>query len=151
MNSIKDLLDAGAKNLLVFNQAPIQALPNFDVYHQNAYFTSLTQIGNNALNTTLISLQQNYKHASIYMFDLHALITDILSTNSSTFIDTVDACWTTFNVTTIIQNCTDPREYVFLDSIHFSSTVQKKIADAIQPFLFWNFNKHAPSPYIIPY
>jgi phospholipase/lecithinase/hemolysin len=85
------------------------------------------------------------------MFDLHALITDILSTNSSTFIDTVDACWTTFNVTTIIQNCTDPREYVFLDSIHFSSTVQKKIADAIQPFLFWNFNKHAPSPYIIPY
>ena len=150
-NSMKDLLNAGVKNLLVFNQAPIQALPNFNVYHQNAYFASLTQMANDAINTTLRSLQQNYKSACIYMFDLNALITDIVSTNSSTFTNSVDQCWANYNVTTVIQNCSDPTQYVFLDGIHFSSTVQKKIADAIQPILSWSFNKYSPGRYIIPY
>jgi len=101
--SIKALLDTGAKNLLVFNEAPIQALPIISLYHQSTYFASFTQAGNNALNATFASFQQNYPQASIYMFDLHALITNVMANNPPIFTSTVDACWTIKITTRALQ------------------------------------------------
>ncbi len=145
--SIKALLDAGAKNILVFNQPPLQALPIISAYNQNAYFAYLTKLGNDALNTTLKSFKSSYPSASICMFNLNALITKVLANSASTFTNTVSPCWTNYNVTTVIKNCPDPTKYVFIDNIHFTSPVQQQISDAIQPFISGSIL----GSYIIPY
>jgi phospholipase/lecithinase/hemolysin len=155
MNSVKDLLNAGAKNLLIFNQPPAQDLPyTTETYGSSAfikaYFTQLTNTGNSQLQSSLQALKPSYTTASINIFDLHTLITDIIASNSSNFTNTVNNCWNAVNLTTVIEYCTDPAEYIFLDPIHFSSTVQKMIANALLPFLSINYKSGTTVPYIIP-
>jgi phospholipase/lecithinase/hemolysin len=150
-NSLAALLNAGVKNLLVFNQPPGQYTPFFSAlgYATSLAVGELAQAGNIYLNAALVALKKSYPTASIYMFDTHSLITSVLASNQ--FINNNTACWTTYNATTVIKNCPDPTKYVFVDALHFSSTVEKIIADAVQPFFSWNFDKTNPGPYIIPY
>jgi outer membrane lipase/esterase len=152
-NSLVVLLNAGVKNLLVFNQPPGQYTPAFSTTPEAGLVGLLAQDGNFILNATLAGLKQNYPKANIYMFDLHSLILKVLanSNNPPTFTNNNTACWIGYNITTVIQNCPDPTKYVFVDPLHFSSTVEQIIADTVQPFFAWNLNKKNPGPYIITY
>ncbi|CAF4162295.1 unnamed protein product, partial [Adineta steineri] len=55
MNSVRDLLKFGAKNILIFNQAPIQVYPYFSRQNLSATYTALTLQINNALQASLNS------------------------------------------------------------------------------------------------
>jgi phospholipase/lecithinase/hemolysin len=138
MNSVRDLLGNGAKNILVFNQPPFYAFPYISQLNQTTYFTYLTNLGNNATGTDINVIQNNYTNSSVQIFDIYTLITRILSNNSSTFSNTVNNCWNEFNFTAIQILCPDPSKYVFLDTYHFTTLVHQLIADAIQPFLSYN-------------
>jgi phospholipase/lecithinase/hemolysin len=147
-NSLETLLNAGVKNLLVFNQPPDQYTPAIIASNQATAAAAAVQEANILLSAGLALLKISYPAASIYMFDTHSLITTVLASNQ--FINNNTACWTTVNPTTVIQNCPDPTKYVFVDEVHFSSAVEKIIADAVQPLLSFNFLNLNLGPYIIP-
>jgi phospholipase/lecithinase/hemolysin len=72
------------------------------------------------------------------MFDLNALMTKIVANQTIAFSNTVDRCWDALNLTTVAILCQDPSKYVFIDSLHLTSTVHQLIADAVSPFLSYN-------------
>jgi phospholipase/lecithinase/hemolysin len=144
MNAIEDLLTVGAKNFLIFNEAPFQAFPCYKKLNQTEFYTQLTDSFNKKLEESLAELQKSRPKTSISMFDNHALITKIISeTSSTTFTNTVDGCKERSNSQSAEQLCPDPKQYVFYDHIHFSSSVHQLITNAIQPFLSSRFRKTA--------
>lgn len=148
MNSVRDLLNAGAKNLLVFNQLPIQILPYSRRFNQSQTLMALTNIINNATVTSLSAIPKNYSNAPIYMFDYNSFITKVVSNTSSVkFANTVDGCWYVASLTRVDINCANPNEYVFIDNFHFTATVNKLIADTIQSFLSIFYRDNTPNSY----
>lgn len=135
MNSIKDLLSFGAKKLLVFNQPPINAFPYVRRLGLDAYFTYLTKQINDVLTQKLTQLQANHSDACIYMYDVHTLVNQMINnTTSIKFENVIDRCWTTVNMT-VVRLCKNPKTYVYVDSLHFTSTAHRLIANGIRPFL----------------
>jgi phospholipase/lecithinase/hemolysin len=129
------LLDIGAKYILIFNQAPVQYFPFSKPFNSPELFTYLTDQGNFYISNLTESMQLDNPQALLTIFDIYTLVLNIVTQNSTMFTNTVDNCWTNFNVTTVIQNCSNPEDYFFIDSIHFTSRAHKLIADAIRPIL----------------
>jgi phospholipase/lecithinase/hemolysin len=149
LDSVRDLLAIGAKNIIVFNSPPAQALPYNSILNQTLKYTLLTEYINTEIYTNLQALQANYTLTSkIHLFDLNAFITNIIHKPPREITNVVNNCWTAVGFTTVIQNCTDPKKYLFLDTLHFSSTVQKMIAEAIQPFFHYCYKENAHDCYI---
>jgi phospholipase/lecithinase/hemolysin len=149
LSSVKALLAIGAKNIIVFNQAPFQALPSVSILNQTAVYTALTAFLNNATYTGLQAIQTNYTHTSkLHLFDLNRLITNIIIKPPPPINNTVNNCWSVYNITAISEYCQDPNTYLFLDTIHFSAPVQKMIAEAIQPFFCHDYTENANGSYI---
>jgi phospholipase/lecithinase/hemolysin len=144
MNAIKDLLTVGGKNFLFFNIPPVQKIPYFRMFDRDGFFRALTIKTNNAILSNLRTLQKKNKKNSIHMFDLKALITNIISSASKTFLNTVDQCWKTISLTSTVQLCKDPSKYMYLDEYHYTSTVHEMIADALRPFLYYQSSDKTP-------
>ena len=135
MKSIKDLISFGAKKLLIFNQPPINALPYVRRFGFDAYFIYLTKEMNDALIKKLSRLQANHSDASIYMYDANTLVNRMIRNETSIkFKNVLEECWTTVN-RTIVRQCPNPKAYVFVDGLHFSSSAHQLIANGIRPFL----------------
>lgn len=148
MNAVNDLLHAGAKNVLIFNAPPLQAFPCYRYINRSIFYTKITSLFNTEFPRLLIQLQQTYPNASIHLFDFHALFTKIITNTASIkFTNTVDSCLDSAQPLSANKYCTNPKEYVFLDSVHFTSTVHQLIAEAIQPFLSANSQKNNPDSY----
>ena len=149
LNGVQDLLVGGAKNILVFNQPPSQDFPYIKRRNQTIIYTAITASANIGISIGLAALQRDYTNASIYMFDVYALISKILSNTSSvTFEDTVDQCWATYNTTTVLQFCSDPTKYAFLDDLHLTTPIHQIISDTIHWFLSYRFSRNTLSCYI---
>ena len=152
MNAVNDLLTAGAMNVLVFNEPPLQAFPCYRYINRSVFYTRITSLFNEEFPTSLTLLQKTYPNASIHLFNFHALFTKIIANTASTqFANTVDPCLDPAQPLSADKYCANPKEYVFLDSVHFTSTVHQLIADAIQPFLSATFQKNNPDSYIYSY
>ena len=147
MNCVQDLIGIGAKYFLIFNQVPAQLLPEIKALNQNAFFTELVRQGNDAVNTSLKTIQQNNPKTYFYIFDINRLITKVTS-DAKIFLNTVDPCWNEVNLTYIQIFCKSSSKYVFIDDLHFSDTVHQFIADAIKPFLSSYFKLGRPDSYI---
>lgn len=148
MNSVRDLLNAGAQNLLVFNQLPIQILPYSRRFNQSQTLQALTNIINNLTVTSLSAIQKNYSNAHIYMFDSNAFITKIVSNTSSVkFANTVDGCWYVASLTQVDINCANPNEYIFIDNFHFTATVNRLLAETIQTFFSMFYQNNTSNSY----
>ena len=152
-NSLVDLLRAGVKTLLVFNQPPAQYFPLYSTPTQAANAGELAREFNTDLKAKLATLKESYPQASISLFDTHSMITDVLANSQKppTFTNNSTACWTVNNLRTVTENCPDATKYVFLDNIHFTSTVHRMIADAVQPLFSWNHHKTNLRSYITTY
>ena len=136
INCLRDLIAAGAKHLLMFNQPPVQYFPYLNQLGQSALFTQLTKVANDATIAGLTILKQNNTDVSINLFDVHAVVTKIVTNNSMIhFTNTVDRCWTEFNITALGQMCSNPSEYAFIDQFHLTSEANGLIAAALRPFL----------------
>jgi phospholipase/lecithinase/hemolysin len=135
LKSAQALLDIGATNIIVFNQVPVQYFPFSKPFEAFEFFTFLTDQGNFYITNFTESIQLDNPQASLKIFDIHSLVLNIVTQNSTYFTNTVDNCWINFNVTTVLELCPNPEEYLFVDTIHFTSSGHKLIADAIRPFL----------------
>ena len=139
LKSAQSLLDIGAKNLLVFNQVPVQYFPFTKPFGAPELFIYLTEQANFHLLNFTESIQINNPQASLKIFDIHSLILNIVTENSTNFTNTADNCWENVNVTTVLQFCTDPDEYFFVDTLHFTSRAHGLIADAVSQFLLESY------------
>ena len=148
MNSVRDLLNAGVKNLLVFNQIPGYLTPFGRRLNQPVLLSAFAVGTNNAIAAGLAALKPLYPNSSLHLFDVHGLLIEVISNASSIkFDNTMDQCWITINTTTVKQNCTSPEKYVFVDEFHFTALVHQLIADFVQPFLSICYKGNATNPY----
>jgi phospholipase/lecithinase/hemolysin len=142
MNSVTALLAGGAKNIIVFNQEPFQNIPQNAVLNQPLEFIQLTAYVNALTNASLQAIQAANPQAKIYLFDLHTLITNLFANPPPPVIHTSGYCW---NVTglTIQKYCDNPKQYFFVDTFHFSTPIQQKLAQAVGNFFKLGFTPSA--------
>lgn len=135
LNGVRDLLALGAKNILVFNQPPVQKFPYTRPFNSEALFTQVITVANTVLTASLKQIQANSSAASLNMFDLNALVTKWVTKPTTYFTNVSDRCWTIRNITTVEKFCPDPDRYVFIDDFHFTTRAQGLLAEAVRPFL----------------
>jgi len=134
MNGINDLIKIGGQHFLIVNQSPLQAYPALLAGNINDYLTTLTHSHNNILSSSIQTLQSNFSNLSLQLFDVYSLITNILLNSSAYGINNTENCWNT-STGTIIQLCTNPNTYLFIDEYHFTTYVHRLIADNAQNLL----------------
>ena len=64
-----------------------------------------------------------------------SLLTAVVTSQSDYFTNTTASCWDVRSPTNIVKNCPNANKFVFVDNIHFSSTVHALIADALQKYM----------------
>ncbi|CAF3782309.1 unnamed protein product [Rotaria sp. Silwood1] len=134
-NAVDDLVDFGAKHILVFNQSPAQAFPYIHALGIDFIFKQLTFLFNSTLSLRLKIIQKSNPEVSLKVFNLYSIIKKIIDNESEQFTNTVDPCWDTVNGTSVVMHCSDPSKYVFIDKFHFTSSVHKIIADSVNDFI----------------
>jgi len=135
MNGVNDLIQLGAQHLLIVNQPPLQAYPAALPLNMSAALNTITLLHNDDLSNSIQTLQSNLTNLSFYLFDVWSLITNILLNSSAYGINnTNNNCWYTLNGT-VIQLCTDPNTYLFIDEFHFQTNVHQFIADSARKLL----------------
>lgn len=129
--AVYDLLVIGIEKLIVVNLPPLQSYPGINY---DTIFSTLVIQHNNYLLSNITLIQSQYPQVSIEIFDLHSLITQILSDKSMYKLNTINPCWTQSNYK-IISQCSNPDQYVFIDNYHFTRVVHQIIADNIQQLI----------------
>jgi phospholipase/lecithinase/hemolysin len=147
--SVQALLDIGAKNILVFNQMPVQYFPFTKPFESPELFTYITDQGNFYISNFTESMQLDNPQASLNIFDIYSLVLNVVTQNSTNFTNTVDNCWSNLNATTVVQHCSNPEEYFFVDTLHFTTRAHGLIADAIRPFLFDSYQVNTSTSFAI--
>jgi phospholipase/lecithinase/hemolysin len=142
MSSVTALLAGDAKTIIVFNQEPFQNIPVNAAVNEPLQLIELTAYVNTLTNASLQQIQKANPKAKIYLFDLHSLITDLLANPPPPVIHTTGYCW---NVTglTIQKYCDNPKQYFFVDTFHFTTPIQKKLAQAVEKFFQFDFKPSA--------
>jgi len=151
MNSVIALLAAGVKNIIVFNQEPFQAVPFASLQNQHQLFVELTAAINIGINSSLKALQAVNPQASLYLFELYTIINDQLANPPSPVTDIVNYCWIDYNLTAVLQICSNANTYFFVDTFHFSAPVQQQLANAVNQFFYYGFQPNSASSYFYSY
>ena len=146
-DSLVQLANAGAKNVLVSNLVDLANVPlgrSFIPPEQLNQLTLLTNAHNNALNTTVDSLNTAFSETEFVVFDSNSLLDNIFN-NSTEFglIDNpIESCLTPNNFPDLAPNvipCDNPDEYFYYDNQHFTSAVHRLIADGALQTINNNF------------
>lgn len=135
LNAVDDLINFGAKHILVFNQPPAETFPYARALHLDFIFKQLTIVFNKILSIRIQKMQKNNSHVSLNIFDLYSIIKKIVDNESKQFVNTVDPCWDTGDDVSIIMHSSDPSQYIFIDKFHYTSSVHKIIADNVNNFI----------------
>jgi phospholipase/lecithinase/hemolysin len=134
MDAVYDLVLVEIANLLIINLPPLQSYPTFNGSNKNSTLTTRILYHNNYLISSISQIQTNYETTTIKIFDLYSLITGILSNNSMLTLNKINKCWNIVNYT-IVSQCTNPNNYVFIDDFHFTTSIHQTIANNIVQFL----------------
>lgn len=136
-NSLTQLANAGAKNVLVANLIDLADVPlgrSFIPPEELNQLTSLTEAHNDALNSAIASLNTAFPETEFVIFDANSLLENIFN-NPTSFglIDNpIESCLTPNNFPDIAPNvvpCDNPEEYFYYDNQHFTNAVHQLIAD----------------------
>ncbi|KAJ2538669.1 hypothetical protein EV175_006434 [Coemansia sp. RSA 1933] len=124
---IQSLIDAGYKNIALWNIPAIEKTPLATELQASALVTPVVQTMNNELvlqvnNVIDASIQktQNVRIFDLYSFMITCLDTQILSALGIT--DTADACYVA-DADGSIEICNNPDEHFFYDYIHPASRI----------------------------
>ncbi|CAF3504999.1 unnamed protein product [Rotaria socialis] len=131
LNAVYDLLAIEIQQLIVVNLPPLQLFPGTN---DTQRLGALVNEHNNYLLSNITIIQSKFPKASLRVFDLYSIITDILSNNSVFQLNKMNKCWNIVN-SIVISQCTDPDTYVFIDDYHFTSVIHQIIADSINQFI----------------
>jgi phospholipase/lecithinase/hemolysin len=133
---VYDLLVVGVTHLVLFNQPPLYAYPGFSYFHPNSNLTLKSKIvtHNQLLQSNLSIMDLLDNRASIRVFDVYSVIDEILLGNATPTLNVVDPCWT-MRDGLLLSNCSNPKQYVFIDELHLTSIVHQMVADRFLQFL----------------
>ena len=154
-NSLVQLANAGAKNVVVSNLVNLANVPlsrSFIPPDQLDQLTLLANAHNSALNSAIASLNTAFPETNFVVFDTNSLLENIFD-NSTEFglIDNpIESCLTPNNFPDIAPNavpCDNPEEYFYYDNQHFTSAVHQLIADGALQTINDNFGfSNNPNP-----
>ncbi|CAF1348800.1 unnamed protein product [Adineta steineri] len=148
LNSVNDLAVVGGKHFLVFNAVPVQSVPATSMLAPAQYLAALTGLSNSALTADLATMRQNYPQANFSIFDINSLVSKVVASKSGYFTNAKNNCWNSVNATTIIQICTNPDKYVFVDLQHFTEPMAALIANAVRQFVLTSYDVNSSGCYV---
>lgn len=136
-NSLVQLANAGAKNVLVANLIDLADVPlgrSFIPPEQLNQLTLLTEAHNNAFNSAIASLNTAFPETEFVILDANGLLENIFNnpTEFGLINNPIESCLTPNNFPDIAPNvvpCDNPEEYFYYDNQHFTNAVHQLIAD----------------------
>jgi phospholipase/lecithinase/hemolysin len=146
LSSVIALLEGGAKTIIVFNQEPFQNVPALHGFATAQELIEITAGVNLLINAGLQEIKaaaNTDPGVQLYLFDLHSLISNLYANPPSPVIYTNGSCWVVQGAIIAEGPCSDPNQYFFADTLHFSAPIQKKVAQAVGEFFKRGFQ---PSP-----
>jgi len=131
INGIQDLIQIGAKKILILTQIPLQIYPAAQLLNLNDFLSTLTLSHNTDLSNQIANLRSQNPQISFYLHNVSLLITNILNNTSRYGINSTQNCWITTNHI-IVQLCSTPDTYMFIDEYHFTTRIHQMIADDVK-------------------
>lgn len=136
-NSLTQLANAGAKNIMVanlVNAADVPVSRDLIPPEQLDQLTLLTNAHNNGLNSVLTSLSTSYSDTDFALLDVNSLLDKIIDNPAAFgFVDNpLASCLSASNFPNIDPDtavCNNPDQYIYFDNQHFTSAVHQLIAD----------------------
>lgn len=147
INGVKDLLNLGAKHILIVNQSPVQTMPFIQTEEQSIYYRDRTIYHNKNLSKGIEKLGYDHHQVSLYLFDVYTFMLKTISNNSNVFTNIKDNCWNISNGRIIIS-CTNPNSYVYIDQYHFTARMHELTGNAVRQFIA-SFSRTTKSTYSI--
>lgn len=110
--AITTLAESGAENFLVVNLPDLGKIPGTSDSPQASNLTTLTNLHNSGLDTSLNALSTNYD-INIYDLDVNSLFASAIAEPTKYgFTNVTDACLSDTGI------CSNPDEYLFWDELH---------------------------------
>lgn len=132
--AIHDLLVIDINYLIVINLPPLEFYPD---KHNDSRLSSLVKQHNSDLTSNLLQIQSDYEEISVDLFDMYSFITNLMfnQTLHLNFSEKNDSCLKITNFT-LISQCQNANEYIFIDNFHYTSVVHQLFANQISTFVF---------------
>lgn len=134
-NSLKKLIDSGAKNILVSNLPNLGDIPLGRDLAESETLNSVTAIHNSLLKSEVESLQTSFPETNLVLFDANSVLKEIFD-NPTEFglnANPLESCLSPNNFPNIDPNvvrCDNPDDFLYYDNQHFTSKVHGFIGDA---------------------
>jgi phospholipase/lecithinase/hemolysin len=130
------LIIFGGRNLVIINEPPFDRYPAFrDKNETNT--TKYLYIDHN----TILSNKFNENYAplktrlNIRLFDSYSFISSIIDDYKNYGFENLDSCWDTTLGSTMQVLCEDITKHMFCDEYHFTSRMQKMVAEEFYRFM----------------
>ena len=131
LSAINELLIIGITQILLVNLPPLQFYPHINT---NRNLNSLVIEHNDYLSSNITAIRLLYPNIWIQIFDFYSFMANLLL-SSNTTLNQMDNCWTLIDFT-IVDQCSNPDEYIFIDQFYLTSSIHRKLANDIHPYLF---------------
>jgi phospholipase/lecithinase/hemolysin len=131
-NGIGTLVQAGAKNILVFNLPDLGKVPIVLGTENSENLTNLTNLHNGALADTL-SQFSNVPDLNIIPVDINSLFGKVLDDpDKFGFPFTETSCVVyRIEINQVLRTCDNPNDYLFFDEVHPTTNAHKLVAQTV--------------------
>jgi phospholipase/lecithinase/hemolysin len=148
-SAVQSLIDAGAKNIMVFNLPDLGQLPITRINPQvSAGLTTLTEIYNSGFNATVANLKQQ-PGVNIIPIDVNSLFNQVLADPGKFgFKNVANSCLVgDFNAIQAgnFSLCSNPEDFFFFDGVHPTTRGHNLVAQAALTAV-QNNSKSIPEP-----
>jgi phospholipase/lecithinase/hemolysin len=123
------LASSGAKNILVFNLPDLGKIPLASATGQSSNLTALTNDHNKRLAEELGKFSNN-SDLNLISVDVFSLFNQVEANPGEFGFQNVTTPCVVGDFKTILSVCSQPNDYLFFDSVHPTTGVQKLVADA---------------------
>ena len=130
LSSVTLLAQAGAKNILVFNQPDLGKIPYASNTGASSQLTALSTSHNALLADALNQFSAANPSVNIIRLDVNSLFNQAIATPEQFGFKNATASCVIGDFQTITSVCNDPNDFLFFDAVHPTTNGYKLVADA---------------------
>ncbi len=148
--ALETLIKNGAKNILVLNLPDVSKAPIFSVRTDSQKISNEVLDYNKRIMNVVETIKTEYGSSiNIKLFDLFSLFNDLRSQPQKYGFRVVDQSCLNMNSIeppafsanpAVRPECTNPKEYLFWDTLHPTTAAHKKLADFVTQFINASFH-----------